>query len=323
MKGYEAFTELTLEEAAPGVLRVLMEAPRLNSVRVKKMHGELADVWRSVDRDPEARVALLRGAGKAFSAGGSFELIDQIIGDEADRMRVMREAATSCSTSSSARSRSSRRSTGRRSAPGWSPRCSPTSRSSARTARIIDGHTRLGVAAGDHAAICWPLLCGMAKAKYYLLTCETLTGEEAERIGLVSLCVDDDRRARPGPRDRQQLAGMAQTRHPLDEAHAQPLVPQRRPDLRRVARPTSSSASAAPTPPKASPRTARSARPGSRVGERGCLTPVSPPCAARPAPSRPSSSTASGSSTRSATGRSGASKSSSSPSPTTPPSVPS
>jgi enoyl-CoA hydratase len=61
-----------------------------------------------------------------------------------------------------------------------------------RTARIIDGHTKLGVAAGDHAAICWPLLCGMAKAKYYLLTCETLTGEEAERIGLVSLCVDDD-----------------------------------------------------------------------------------------------------------------------------------
>src|SRR5262245_66212186 len=56
-----------------------------------------------------------------------------------------------------------------------------------KTARIIDGHTRLGVAAGDHAAICWPLLCGMAKAKYYLLTCETLSGEEAERIGLSSL----------------------------------------------------------------------------------------------------------------------------------------
>ena len=34
-----------------------------------------------------------------------------------------------------------------------------------RTARIIDGHTRLGVAAGDHSAICWPLSCGMAKAQ--------------------------------------------------------------------------------------------------------------------------------------------------------------
>ena len=60
-----------------------------------------------------------------------------------------------------------------------------------RKARIIDGHTRLGVAAGDHSAIVWPLLCGMAKAKYYLLLCDTLTGEEAERIGLVSMVADD------------------------------------------------------------------------------------------------------------------------------------
>jgi enoyl-CoA hydratase len=57
--------------------------------------------------------------------------------------------------------------------------------------RIIDGHTRLGVAAGDHAAIVWPLLCGMAKAKYYLLLCDQLLGAEAERIGLVSLAVED------------------------------------------------------------------------------------------------------------------------------------
>ena len=61
----------------------------------------------------------------------------------------------------------------------------------ARSARIIDGHTRLGLAAGDHAAIVWPLLCGMAKAKYHLLLCEPVSGEEAERIGLVSRCVDD------------------------------------------------------------------------------------------------------------------------------------
>jgi enoyl-CoA hydratase len=59
----------------------------------------------------------------------------------------------------------------------------------ASSAKLIDGHTKLGVAAGDHAAIIWPLLCGMAKAKYHLLLCETVTGEEAERIGLVSLAV--------------------------------------------------------------------------------------------------------------------------------------
>ncbi len=60
------------------------------------------------------------------------------------------------------------------------------------SARIVDGHTKLGVAAGDHAVIVWPLLCGMAKAKYHLLLCEPLDGVEAERIGLVSLCVPED-----------------------------------------------------------------------------------------------------------------------------------
>jgi enoyl-CoA hydratase len=80
-----------------------------------------------------------------------------------------------------------------------------------RSARIIDGHTRLGVAAGDHAALCWPLLCGMAKAKYYLLTCDTLTGEEAERIGLVSLCVDDDAVQDRALEVATQLSGGAQS----------------------------------------------------------------------------------------------------------------
>jgi enoyl-CoA hydratase len=66
------------------------------------------------------------------------------------------------------------------------------------------------VAAGDHAAICWPLLCGMAKAKYHLLTCEPISGEEAERIGLVSLCVDDDAELLPTAREvAHELAGGA------------------------------------------------------------------------------------------------------------------
>src|SRR5258708_21686739 len=63
----------------------------------------------------------------------------------------------------------------------------------AESMRITDGHLRLGVAAGDHAVIIWPLLCGMAKAKYYLMTAEFIDGKEAERIGLVSLCVAADK----------------------------------------------------------------------------------------------------------------------------------
>ena len=68
-----------------------------------------------------------------------------------------------------------------------------------------------GTGAGDHAAIIWPLLCGMAKSKYYLLTCDRLSGEEAERTGLVSLCVDDDELMDRALEVAQKLAGGAQT----------------------------------------------------------------------------------------------------------------
>src|SRR3546814_9044648 len=57
---------------------------------------------------------------------------------------------------------------------------------------LCDGHTRIGLAAGDHAALIWPLLCGMAKAKLHLLTCRKIKGREAERIGLVSEAVPPD-----------------------------------------------------------------------------------------------------------------------------------
>ena len=156
------------------------------------MHRELADVWLAVDRDPDTHVALIQGAGRAFSAGGSFDLIDSMLNDYAARTRVLREArdlvfnVVNCSKPVVSAMHGP--AVGAGLVVGLLADVSVVS----RTARIIDGHTRLGVTAGDHAAICWPLLCGMAKAKYYLLTCETLTGEEAERIGLVSLCVDDD-----------------------------------------------------------------------------------------------------------------------------------
>ena len=166
-----------------------------------------------------------------------------------------------------------------------------------RTARIIDGHTQIGVAAGDHAAICWPLLCGMAKAKYYLLTCETLTGEEAERIGLVSLCVDDDQVLDTARDVAAHARDRGAERDPLDEVGAQQLVPRDGPQLRRVAGDASSTASAGPTPRRGSRRCATSATrtsPGRRANSRSARAPIgarpslraSLPLLAPPAPGR-------------------------------------
>jgi len=189
---YDSFPGLTIDRPVEGVLRITMDAPGLNAVG-PDVHRELADIWLTIDRDPDTRVALLRGAGKGFSAGGSFELLDALMSDYATRTRVMREArdlvfnVINCSKPVVSAMHGA--AVGAGLVAGLLADVSVVG----RTARIIDGHTRLGVTAGDHAAICWPLMCGMAKAKYYLLTCDTLTGEEAERIGLVSICVDDDK----------------------------------------------------------------------------------------------------------------------------------
>jgi enoyl-CoA hydratase len=145
-----------------------------------------------VDADPETRCAILTGAGDTFSAGGDFDMIQGIVDDFEVRVRSMREARDivmniiDCQTPVVSAMRGV--------AVGAGLVCGLLADVSIATpdARIIDGHTRLGVAAGDHAAIIWPLLCGMAKAKYYLLTCDPLSGQEAERIGLISLCVPDE-----------------------------------------------------------------------------------------------------------------------------------
>jgi enoyl-CoA hydratase len=188
---YAEYPDLRFDRPADGVLRITLDAPGLNAVS-PPMHGQLADVWRTVDRDPETRIALLQGAGKGFSSGGSFELIDTILQDYDVRARVMREARDLVFNVIDCQKPIVSALHGPAVGAGLVAGLLADVSIAGRTARIIDGHTRLGVAAGDHAAICWPLLCGMAKAKYYLLTCDTLTGEEAERIGLVSLCVDDD-----------------------------------------------------------------------------------------------------------------------------------
>jgi enoyl-CoA hydratase len=188
---YDAFPHLRFDHPAERVLRITLDGPGLNAVD-HDVHRELADVWLAVDRDPDTHVAVLQGAGRAFSAGGSFELLDSLMSDYAVRARVMREARDLVFNVINCAKPVVSAIHGPAVGAGLVAGILADVSVVGRTARIIDGHTRLGVAAGDHAAICWPLLCGMAKAKYYLLTCDTLTGEEAERIGLVSLCVDDD-----------------------------------------------------------------------------------------------------------------------------------
>jgi enoyl-CoA hydratase len=187
---YGRYTRLKFDRPHAKVLRITMENGRMNTTDAA-MHAELGDIWRDVDRDASVNAVILTGAGKVFSAGGDFAIIQENIDDFAARARQWKEArdivynVINCSKPVVSAMRGV--------AVGAGLVCGLLADISiaTRDCRIIDGHTRLGVAAGDHAAIVWPLLCGLAKAKYYLLLCDQVLGEEAERIGLISLAVED------------------------------------------------------------------------------------------------------------------------------------
>jgi enoyl-CoA hydratase len=189
---YGSYTRLLIDWARPGVLRVIISAPgKLNAVDAVG-HRELAQIWRDVDADDEVRAVVVRGAGTAFSAGGDLAMIEEMMDDHAVRARVLREARDIVYNVVNCAKPVVSAIQGPAVGAGLAVGLLADISVAGRTAKIIDGHTRIGVAAGDHAAIIWPLLCGLAKAKYHLLLCEPLTGAEAERIGLVSVCVDDD-----------------------------------------------------------------------------------------------------------------------------------
>jgi enoyl-CoA hydratase len=192
---YARYEALKLRRHEHGILEVIMSGEGANKSALatadERMHRELADIWRDIDTDPHTRVAIIRGEGKGFSGGGDLALVEQMANDFQVRARVWREARdlvynlVNCSKPVVSAMH------GPAVGAGLVAGLLADISIAAKSARIIDGHTRLGVAAGDHAAIVWPLLCGMAKAKYHLLLCEPVSGDEAERIGLVSLTVDD------------------------------------------------------------------------------------------------------------------------------------
>lgn len=156
-------------------------------------HAALAALWAGLAADPRVKVILARSEGKAFCAGGELAMVDEMLVSEEARQQVMREARDIVRGMIDCDKPIVSAINGAAVGAGLAVALLADISVAARNARLIDGHTKLGVAAGDHAAVIWPLLCGMAKAKYYLLLCEAVTGEEAERIGLVSRVADADK----------------------------------------------------------------------------------------------------------------------------------
>jgi len=183
------YTQLTLSRRDNGVLLITLDRPEKYNAADEAMHTELANVWKDVSSDRETRVAVITGAGKAFSAGGDLAMVERMAGDYEHVSRMLGEMSDLVYNILNCEKPTVSAINGVAVGAGAVAALLADVAIAAEDARIGDGHVRLGVAAGDHAAIIWPLLCGMAKARYYLLTGEMLTGAEAERIGLVAKAV--------------------------------------------------------------------------------------------------------------------------------------
>ena len=188
----ELAENLHVEIGDQGVAELVFGPPEGMPATDAQGHAALATVWGMLASEPGVRCILVRSVGRGFCAGGTPAVVDAMLHSEADRLRVMREGREIVRGMIDCDIPIVSAINGAAVGAGAAVALLADISIAARKARIIDGHTRIGVAAGDHAAIVWPLLCGMAKAKYHLLLCTPIDGEEAERIGLVSLCVPDD-----------------------------------------------------------------------------------------------------------------------------------
>jgi enoyl-CoA hydratase len=189
---FEDYQQLTFTRREHGVLLITMDRPEKYNAADEQMHTELARVWNDVAADAQTRVAVITGSGKAFSAGGDLKMVERMAGDYDRVSHMLREMSDLVYNIINCEKPIVSAINGVAVGAGTVVALLADVAIAAEDAKIGDGHVKLGVAAGDHAAIIWPLLAGMAKARYHLLTGEMITGAEAERAGMVAKALPRD-----------------------------------------------------------------------------------------------------------------------------------
>jgi len=200
------YENLRFERRENGVLWMTIDRPDAMNATSAAMHWGLSRVWDDINDDDETRVVVVTGAGDAFSAGGDIDWISSFAGDYDGVMRVMREAGDVVYRMMACEKIIISAINGVAVGAGLAVALMADISIIDEDARFTDGHLRIGVAAGDHAVVLWPLLCGMAKAKYYLLTADFIDGRTADQIGLVSKSVPGDELAEEAMKVATKLA---------------------------------------------------------------------------------------------------------------------
>jgi enoyl-CoA hydratase len=171
------------------VLHATFNRPEVLNAFDSQLDHEVGRLFDDVAADPESNVLVITGAGKAFSAGGDIEHMQKVIDNPTLFLDGLRNGKKLLFGILDCPKPIIAKVNGAAMGLGATIALFSDIIIAANHAKIADPHVKVGYVAGDGGAVIWPALLGPARAKQYLLTGDTLTGEEAARIGLINQAV--------------------------------------------------------------------------------------------------------------------------------------
>lgn len=183
--------ETILLERRGRLLTLTFNRPDVLNAFGPTMHIELVDALHFADRDAGSDVIVMTGAGRAFSAGGDLERMEQFITDPDVFLEEASDAKRIVFRLLDIEKPVIAKVNGHAVGLGATLALLCDVVFAAESAKIGDPHVRVGLVAGDGGSAIWPQLIGFSRAKEYLMTGDLIPAQEAERIGLINHAVPD------------------------------------------------------------------------------------------------------------------------------------
>ena len=183
-----------IDVRSDGPVRIItLNQPDTLNAFTEDLHEQFVDVWADIDADEGCRAVVLTGAGRTFSAGGSYEDFEGRRVDHARRRRSLRLARRLADEMIEVAVPVVAAVNG----PAVGLGCTVATLCDivfvAEGAWMADTHVSVALVAGDGGAVTWPAHTSLLRAKQYLLTGDRLTAEQAVAIGLANFVVPADR----------------------------------------------------------------------------------------------------------------------------------
>jgi enoyl-CoA hydratase len=188
---YDLPDEIEIEIRGPLRIVRLNRPEQLNATN-HELHRGLAALFPQLDADDGARVAVLTGNGRAFSAGGDFEYLDALTSDPALRRETLAHGRQIVTGMVRCRIPIVAAVNGPAVGLGASLVALSDIAYISERAHLADPHVVLGLVAADGGPISWPLLTSLMLAKEYALTGDRIPAQRAAEMGLVNhVCAPD------------------------------------------------------------------------------------------------------------------------------------